>query len=116
MRVRLPLLPAVSCFLALSVAGCAEDAGSEAAPLALVATDRVRAVNNHFEPEAVAVEPGTTVTWAFAGGSVAHNVVGRGFESETRARGEFARTFPEPGTYEYACTLHRGMTGVVVVR
>lgn len=111
MRARRSILPAASSLLALFPSACGGD--EPAAPP--VATDRVQAVNNRFEPEAVVVAPGTTVTWTFAGGSVAHNVEGDGFKSKTVAKGEFAHRFARPGTYDYVCTLHTGMTGVVVV-
>jgi hypothetical protein len=42
-------------------------------------------------------------------------VVGDGIESETQTEGTFQHTFAAPGRYEYRCTLHGGMDGVVVV-
>jgi plastocyanin len=42
-------------------------------------------------------------------------VVGDGFRSDTRSDGTFSHRLDEPGTYEYACTLHPNMTGTIEV-
>lgn len=70
--------------------------------------------DNAFSPAAIAVPPGTTVTWRWDDVE-AHNVVGDGFESPVQTEGEFAHPFAEPGTYPYRCTLHFLMRGEVVV-
>jgi len=67
-----------------------------------------------FAPATIAVPVGTTVTWLWEGEDD-HNVVGAAFESPTQATGEFAYEFAAPGAYDYRCTLHRSMTGRVVV-
>jgi plastocyanin len=47
---------------------------------------------------------------------VPYNVEGDGCDSgEPLASGAFRRTFDQPGTYDYTCTLHPQMTGRVVV-
>lgn len=68
-----------------------------------------------FQPAAVQVPAGTTVTWEWADGQVEHDVVGDGFASEVTADGTFRHTFDAPGTYGYECTLHPGMTRTVLV-
>lgn len=70
--------------------------------------------DNEFAPAAIEVPSGTTVTWTWEGAEE-HNVVGDGFESPVQRDGEFARTFAEPGTHPYRCTLHYLMRGEVVV-
>ena len=70
--------------------------------------------DNEFEPAAIEVPLGTTVTWRWQG-EEEHNVVADGFESPTQTTGEFAHTFATPGTYAYECTLHFFMRGEVVV-
>ena len=70
--------------------------------------------DNEFEPNAIEVPLGTTVTWRWEGDH-AHNVVGDGFESPVQEDGTFAQTFDEAGTHAYRCTLHPGMRGEVVV-
>ncbi|WP_224333362.1 halocyanin domain-containing protein [Haloprofundus halobius] len=74
-----------------------------------------------FDPAAIAVSPGTTVTWEWSGEGGAHNVVALegAFRAPLtdRAGTTFARTFDETGVYPYYCTPHRGMgmKGAVVV-
>ena len=73
-----------------------------------------------FGPEAVRVDPGTTVRWEWTGEGM-HNVVAEdgSFESELvgEADATFEHTFEEAGTTRYFCGPHRqmGMTGVVLV-
>lgn len=70
--------------------------------------------DNYFDSASIEVPAGTTVTWHWTG-NTPHNVIGDGFESPVQSDGEFTHTFDEPGTYPYGCTLHRGMTGEVIV-
>jgi plastocyanin len=67
-----------------------------------------------FEPADTTVQVGDPVTWVWDGQSQ-HNVVGEGFQSADQSSGTFEYTFEQPGTYEYACTIHPGMDGSVVV-
>ncbi len=82
-------------------------------PVAGVTAVDVR--DNEFEPAAIQIEAGQTVTWTWSGDED-HNVVGDGLESETQSSGTYAYTFTEPGTYSYECTLHFFMRGEVVVQ
>jgi halocyanin-like protein len=74
-----------------------------------------------FDPPAISVDAGTTVTWEWTGQGSAHNVVAEdgSFESElTDEEGNtFEQTFDESGEVRYYCNPHRtmGMKGVVVV-
>jgi plastocyanin len=73
--------------------------------------------NNRFSPSTVAVAPGGTVTWVWAG-SAAHDVVSDSFAgSAIQTSGSFSATFTSPGRYTYYCSLHasQGMRGAVVV-
>jgi len=90
-----------------------ENRAAQAEPV--VGAQRVVARDMVFTPLAVQVPAGTTVTWSFEDGSVPHNVKGDGFESKTVSKGAFRHRFDRPGTFEYRCTLHAGMTGRVVV-
>jgi plastocyanin len=115
---RLPLLrAALALGAALVLAGCGGDeggAGAGAAPVTGV--NQVTAKDNRFTPAAIEVPAGTTVTWVFKDGLVPHDVVADGFSSgEPRRKGTFAHTFDRSGTYAYRCTVHDGMTGMVVV-
>lgn len=79
-----------------------------------VAGDEVRVVDNDFDPDHLEVPAGTEVTWVWES-EAAHDVVGEDFDSGIQREGTFTYRFDEAGTYEYECTLHRGMTGAVTV-
>lgn len=101
---------------AVLLAGCggAADAAGGDEPGTAVETSTVQVVDNDFEPPDAELTAGDTLTWQWAGSSQ-HNVVGDGFESPVQQDGTFEHTFTEPGTYEYQCTLHGGMSGTVTV-
>jgi plastocyanin len=73
--------------------------------------------DNWFAPDDLTVRQGTEITWKFKG-DAAHDVTqyeGE-FGSDTLGSGdEYILTFEDPGTYEYYCTLHHGMTGKITV-
>ena len=75
-----------------------------------------------FDPAAIAVSPGTTVTWRWTGRGGTHNVVSRTgvFDSGKlvdRSGHTFDYTFDQPGVYYYVCEPHAlmGMKGAVFV-
>lgn len=74
-----------------------------------------------FQPQEITVEPGTTVTWQNED-NFGHTVTAgtRGtptdlFDASVSGGETFSFTFEEAGTYEYFCSIHDGMNGVVVV-
>lgn len=67
-----------------------------------------------FTPSVIEVPAGSTVTWTFAS-RTEHNVVFDGLASPTQTTGTWSRTFDEPGSYPYLCSLHEGMNGRVEV-
>jgi halocyanin-like protein len=75
-----------------------------------------------FEPEAVAITPGTTVVWRWTGRGGRHNVVGlnRQFRSQlTNEEGfTYSHTAGPTGVVKYYCGPHRsqGMRGVLEIR
>lgn len=71
--------------------------------------------NIAFNPPTVTIKAGQTVAWKFDDGSIVHNVTGNGWASSDMNRGYYTHTFATPGTYNYQCTIHSGMTGVVIV-
>jgi plastocyanin len=80
-------------------------------------TNSVSVANNHFDPANIQVAPGTTVTWSWASGASTHNVTfADGGSSGDKATGSYSRTFATAGTFTYACTLHGGMNGSVLVK
>lgn len=81
----------------------------------------VTMINTTFQPEEITVAPGTTVTWVNED-SFAHTVTSgtRGsptdmFDETVDGGGSFSFTFQDPGTYDYFCSIHPGMSGVVIV-
>ncbi|MFB6353392.1 MAG: plastocyanin/azurin family copper-binding protein [Halobacteriales archaeon] len=88
-------------------------------------TTTVEMVNTTFDPERVAVTPGTTVEWVNRDG-YGHDVTAAQFH-EVAAEWSFSQsvagggsttyTFEEPGVYEYYCSIHgrSQMCGVVLV-
>lgn len=67
-----------------------------------------------FSPAAIAVSPGTTVTWEWTGHGGAHNVVATqgtfdSGEPVDDAGTRFEYTFDRPGTYTYVCEPHEAM-------
>jgi plastocyanin len=68
-----------------------------------------------YIPATLTVQAGATVTWVWHDGAIAHDVKGDGFRSKVTAEGAFRHRFDQPGSYQYACTLHPNMTGVIEV-
>jgi plastocyanin len=74
--------------------------------------------NRTYDPETVTVNVGDTVTWVNED-APQHDVVADNgeFKSELFDKGQtFAFTFTQAGTYPYHCSIHPGMTGVVIVQ
>ena len=73
-----------------------------------------------FSPSSVTITKGGTVTWTNEAGTTAHNVTFMSAGSPANignlTSGSSSRTFDTPGTYEYHCTNHSGMTGSVKVQ
>jgi plastocyanin len=76
--------------------------------------------SNIFSPSCVSITAGGTVTWTFVA-TPSHNVTfpqnePPGGDIATTQSTTVSRTFPTAGRYDYTCTLHGGMNGVVVVQ
>ena len=99
--------------LMLLAAGCGGD-DEDAAPVAT--TDVEMAKSYRFEPQAIRVEAGDTVTWT-NDDNFTHTVQIDGQDDHEVDRGDSVSiTFDKPGTYHYVCTLHRrDMDGTVTV-
>lgn len=75
-----------------------------------------------FDPPAVAVSAGTTVTWEWSGQGGQHNVHAADDDFESELVDEeghtFEYTFEETGVHKYKCDPHEsvGMKGAVVVQ
>jgi plastocyanin len=88
--------------------------GADASPVATTSVDLPRSYA--FEPAAITVATGATVTWTNHD-QFTHNVTLDGEPALPLAQGASAsHTFATPGTYHYQCTLHpREMQGNVIV-
>jgi plastocyanin len=74
--------------------------------------------DNLFSPADVTIQVNTTVRWRNAG-YVEHNSTGANgaWASANMAPGaSFDRTFDATGTFNYSCTLHPGMNGIIRVQ
>jgi plastocyanin len=77
--------------------------------------DTVAFSMNCMTPTVLRVEPGATVTFVNQD-EVQHNVFGLGWGDDVVTTGErVERRFASAGVYPYACSLHPGMVGAVVV-
>lgn len=101
--------------LGLVLAGALSTAG-----VAGAATKTVTLKNIAFSPKRLTISKGSSVTFAFRDGGTTHNVTSVGSRRfstiSSRDSGSRSRKFTKAGTYRYACTLHPGMTGRIVVR
>ena len=110
-------LLALTALLVLS--GCSSKpavvASAEAASVDVAATVTVKDMT--FTPASVTVKPGQAVTWIFDDGVVEHDVVAAdgSFVSEMMTQGSYTHVFTEAGTFDYSCSPHPRMGGVVVV-
>jgi plastocyanin len=98
---------------ALGAAGCA--GSGNAKPVAT--TDVTMPKSYTFEPKAILVNAGDTVTWANKD-SFTHTVKVEGGADHKVDRGHSVSIrFDKAGTYHYMCTLHpHDMKGEVIVR
>jgi plastocyanin len=86
---------------------------------AMTGAAAVDIANFAFNPGTIEVAVGDTVTWTNSD-SAAHTATqlpsGSGFQSGTLDPGaSYSFTFDTPGTYDYHCEFHAGMTGQVIV-
>lgn len=109
--------------LALAVAGCGGNDSSSSSSTGATTpapasagggATRVAIRDFAFDPKAVTVKVGQTITWENFD-SAPHNVVSKSgvkVESPTLQKGDtFTFTPKQPGTISYVCTFHPQMTG-----
>ena len=109
--------------LALGAAACGGDddgggggaASADACPEGAVV---IEMVDIEFSPEDATAGVGQEICWVNKD-TIDHNAVaesGADFESELFGQGEtFTTTVDSPGTVEYVCTIHPGMTGTLTI-
>ena len=111
---RLSFMSIAAVAVVAAVAGCGGGNG-DAQP---VATTQVSMAKSYrFDPAAIQISSGDTVTWT-NDDNFTHTVQVDGQEDHKVGKGESVSiAFEKPGTYEYVCTLHRrDMSGTVIVK
>lgn len=99
----------------------ADDAGTTTGPEAPVEGDQAVAITNYaFDPEAITVKAGTTITWTNSDGfdhtATSDDGAPAEFDTGTLGTDAFGEvTFEESGTYAYHCDVHSYMEGTVEV-
>lgn len=99
-----------------------KDTTGQPPPMETIRQTQVAMQNITFQPGEIRVNVETTVTWTNRDG-FAHTVTagtrsnpsGLFDSGNVGGGGVFSFTFQEPGTYNYFCSIHPGMDGVVIV-
>lgn len=80
------------------------------------ATTSVDILEFKFVPDTLEINVGESVIWEH-NDKVTHKIVFPAFESDNMERGDtFTHTFDTSRTYEYYCSIHPTMRGVIVVK
>ena len=74
----------------------------------------VQMKNNMFSPVIMQVNTGDTITWENRDPNT-HTITGFDVNRTLNSGEAFSYTFNNPGTYDYVCTIHSGMTGKIIV-
>ena len=103
--------------LAAGGGGCHSDADLPASTTE--STTQIKLMSCAFAPTVAQVPTGSTVTF-FNGPNYTHLITGANREwgspdAEVRPNKTVTYTFAKAGVYAYACALHSGMSGVIVV-
>lgn len=107
------VVPVVAALAAtLVAAGC----GGTGSSVPVATTQVSMAKSYRFDPNAIEIKAGATVTWT-NNDNFTHTVKVEGQEDHKVGRGDSVSiTFDKPGTYHYVCTLHsKDMHGTVIV-
>jgi plastocyanin len=109
------ILVALAGLLVLALSACSTSDAAIDAPAADAGGPTVTIQDLAYSPDTLTVPAGTTVTWVWRDGAIAHDVKSDGFRSKVMAEGTFRHRFDQPGGYDYRCTLHPTMTGTIEV-
>jgi plastocyanin len=76
----------------------------------------IRIVHACFTPTILHVEPGDRVTW-INDDPMVHNITANGWGhfDDLQPLARYSASFDREGLYPFACTIHPGMSGVIVV-
>lgn len=115
-RTRLLLITVMTTLAALIPVGLAVAGGGCHGGPSQGTGDTVEMRDACFTPSTLQIDPGATVTFVNRD-PVEHNVSGMGWGNyESMRQGErISASFDQEGIYPYACTIHPGMTGAIVV-
>lgn len=80
------------------------------------APNEVWMVNISFVPQQKTVTKGTAVTWVNKD-NTSHTVTSLDglFDADVKGGGTFTYTFDSTGTYNYTCSIHADMDGMIIV-
>jgi len=73
--------------------------------------------DNFYSPQTITIPQGSSITWR-NDGSMSHTVTFNNPYSDSNtiySGNTYTKTFFTPGTYNYHCNFHSGMTGTVIV-
>ena len=71
----------------------------------------------NYSPRTVTVSVGGSVVWSNRDGEKHTSVSDTGlWTSDIGPGGDFTRTFPAAGKFDFHCSLHPGMTGTITVQ
>lgn len=123
MRARRVLIGAAAAILAFVAVGTIAAAGGGCAPEDSTHTratgTAVSITGCKFAPVVLSAPAGATITWTHRDQHPPHNVYGLGWGMSMgrllEPGGTYTSTFDKPGIYPYQCSLHPGMSGVVIV-
>ncbi|MGZ8876318.1 MAG: cupredoxin domain-containing protein [Halobacteriota archaeon] len=93
-------------------------ATSSPSPSASTASQTVVIQGFSFQPAAITIQTGASVTWR-NDDSVSHQIVSNtnAFGSPVlNAGGSYTHVFDQAGTYPYHCDIHPSMTGTITVQ
>lgn len=79
---------------------------------------KVDIVNFAFQPATITIPAGTTVVWTNTS-PTEHTVADKNltWSSHILEQGQtYQRTFDQPGTFTYICTIHPEMVGTIIVK
>jgi plastocyanin len=115
-RISRSFIPAI--VIALFVVGITAATATDSAAKSALATVNVALGDNTFTPAQVTVNVGDTVVWTNTGRNP-HDVTsdnGSFFSQRNMMNGQtYSFTTTTVGTFNYQCTIHNGMVGVLTV-
>jgi plastocyanin len=122
LRVALLVPATLATWLVVAPAAMAGDPcfhGFDMPPVTTEATNQIKLLECAFGPTIATVPTGSTVTFV-NGPHFAHLVTGAGQtwgsrDIQVQPNAEISYRFEAPGLYPYACALHVGMSGAIVV-